>query len=70
MVKLCSVYGQHQPSSLMAQVFTQQEVEMTSKKIGNCWFSWGKMSGFAVGITVCKYFITIDLLFWYVSVEF
>lgn len=69
-VKLCSVYGQHQPLSSMARASTQQEVKMASKKIGRGWVAWGRVPGFSLGICINKYFITVDLVFWYVSVEF
>lgn len=54
----------------MAQASTQQEDKMANKKIGRYHFSWGTVDGFAVGICICKYFITIDLGFFYVGIEF
>ena len=54
----------------MAQASTQQEDKMTNKKVGKYWFSWGRVDGFALGICICKHFITIDLVFWYVGMEF
>ena len=70
MVKLCNVYGQHQPSSSTAQASIQQEDKMTSKRIGKHWFAYGRTDGFALGINISKYFIIVDLVFWYVSIEF
>jgi hypothetical protein len=43
---------------------------MTSKKIGKIWLAWGRVPGFSLGICINKYFITVDLVFWYVSIEF
>ena len=70
-VKLCSVYGQHQPSSSTAQASTQQEDKMTAKKVGkNKWLTYGRNSGFGLGFNVCKYYISLELGFWYVAFEF
>lgn len=43
---------------------------MTSKRIGKHWFAYGRTDGFALGINISKYFIIVDLVFWYVSIEF
>jgi hypothetical protein len=70
-VKLCSVYGQHQPSSLTAQAFTQQEDKMTAKKVGkNKYLTYGRNSGFGLGFNVCKYYVSLELGFWYLAFEF
>ena len=39
------------------------------KRIRNTWISYGRFSGFALGISFSKYFIEIDLGFWYIGVE-
>lgn len=40
------------------------------KKIGRCWFAWGRKSGFGIGFNVSKFGIDLDLGFWYIGVEF
>ena len=68
---LCIVYGQHQPLSLMVQASTQQEDKMTAKKVGkNKWLTYGCNSGFGLGFNICKYYISLELGFWYVAFEF
>jgi hypothetical protein len=70
-VKPCSVYGQHQQSSLMVQAFTQQEDRMVAKKVGrNKWLTFGRNSGFGLGFNVCKYYVSLELGFWYLAFEF
>lgn len=43
---------------------------MTSKKIGSAWVSYGRVPGFSLGICINKYYFTLDLVCWYVSIEF
>jgi hypothetical protein len=70
-VKPCSVYGQHQQSSLTAQAFTQQEDKMAAKKIGKSkWIAWGRVPGIAIGISISKHYISIEVAFWYLTFEF
>jgi hypothetical protein len=70
-VKPCSVYGQHQQLSLTAQASTQQEDKMTARKVGkNKWLTYGRNSGFGLGFNVCKYYVSLELGFWYVAFEF
>lgn len=33
-------------------------------------FTSGKISGFALGISISKYFVTMDLGFWYIGLEY
>lgn len=40
------------------------------KKINKYWFSAGRKSGFGIGFDISKYFIEIELGFWYVGLEF
>jgi hypothetical protein len=70
-VKLCSVYGQHLPLSLMVQVSTQQEDKMAAKKLGkNNWITYGRNMGFGIGFNISNHFISFDLGFWYLAFEF
>jgi hypothetical protein len=70
-VKLCSVYGQHQPLSSMARASTQQEDKMAAKKLGkNNWITYGRNMGFGIGFNISSHFLSIDLGFWYVAFEF
>jgi hypothetical protein len=70
-VKLCSVYGQHQQSSLIAQASTQQEDKMAAKKVGkNKYLTYGRNSGFGLGFNITKYYISLELGFWYLAFEF
>jgi hypothetical protein len=45
---------------------------MSEKRIGmtNKWFTYGRVSGFSIGFTVNKYFIDLQLGFWYIGLEF
>jgi hypothetical protein len=70
-VKPCSVYGQHQQSSSMVQASTQQEDKMTAKKIGkNKYLTFGVNSGFGIGFNITKYYVSLELGFWYVAFEY
>jgi hypothetical protein len=40
------------------------------KKIGKYWFYWGRTNGFALGFTVNRYHLSIDLGFWFIGQEF
>jgi hypothetical protein len=40
------------------------------KKIGKYWFACGRKHGFGVGFDVSKYWVNLDLGFWYLSLEF
>lgn len=40
------------------------------KKMGKFWVSYGTTYGFAVGFAISKSYITIDLGFFYVGIEF
>jgi len=42
---------------------------MEKRILKNKWFSAGRHSGFALGVSINKYFISIDLGFWYIGVE-
>jgi len=55
----------------MAQAFTQQEDRMAAKKVGrNKWLTFGRNSGFGLGFNVCKYYVSLELGFWYLAFEF
>jgi hypothetical protein len=70
-VKPWNVYGQHQPSSSTAQAFTQQEDRMTAKKVGkNKFITFGVNSGFGLGFNITKYYVSLELGFWYLAFEF
>jgi hypothetical protein len=44
---------------------------MSIRNIGkNKWLTYGRMSGFGIGFSVNKYFIDIQLGFWYIGLEF
>jgi hypothetical protein len=55
----------------MVQASTQQEDRMTSKKVGkNKYLTYGCNSGFGLGFNVTKYYISLELGFWYLAFEF
>ena len=55
----------------MAQASTQQEDRMAAKKIGrNKYLTFGRNSGFGLGFNVCKYYVSLELGFWYLAFEF
>ena len=39
------------------------------KKIGKCWFSYGRTYGFALGFSINKFQLNLDLGFWYLGLE-
>jgi hypothetical protein len=45
---------------------------VTAKRIGmtNKWLTYGRVSGFAIGFSVNRYFIDIQLGFWYLGFEY
>jgi len=44
---------------------------MSQKKIGkNKWLTYGWMGGFGIGFTISKYYINLDLGFWYIGLEY
>jgi hypothetical protein len=40
------------------------------KRMRNLWFTYGRIHGFGIGFTVNKYFIDIQLGFWYLGLEY
>jgi hypothetical protein len=55
----------------MAQASTQQEDRMAAKKVGrNKWLTFGRIPGFGLGFNVCKYYVSLELGFWYLAFEF
>lgn len=55
----------------MVQASTQQEDRMVAKKVGrNKWLTFGRNSGFGLGFNVCKYYVSLELGFWYLAFEF
>jgi hypothetical protein len=40
------------------------------KRIGKCWFAWGRKSGFGIGFEFSRYGWGLDLGFWYIGQEF
>ena len=45
---------------------------MTAKKIGNKnkWLTYGRLSGFAIGFSVNRFFADVQLGFWYIGFEY
>jgi hypothetical protein len=44
---------------------------MAIKEIGmGKWLSYGRMSGFGIGFSINRYFIDVQLGFWYIGFEF
>ena len=44
---------------------------MTAKRIGKSkWLTYGRVSGFAIGFSINRYFIDVQLGFWYIGLEF
>lgn len=43
--------------------------QMKEKRIGNHWLQYGRTDGIALGFNISKYFIGVDFLFWFLSVE-
>lgn len=55
----------------MVQAFTQQEDKMAAKKIGKSkWIAWGRVPGIAIGISISKHYISVEVAFWYLTFEF
>jgi hypothetical protein len=48
------------------------EVEMTAKRVGmtNKWLTYGRVSGFAIGFSVNRFFTDVQLGFWYIGFEY
>jgi hypothetical protein len=44
-------------------------VEMVEKKIGKFWLVYGRIHGFAIGISFCSANLDINLGFWFVALE-
>jgi hypothetical protein len=45
------------------------EMKMAHKNFNKFWLIYGRVSGFALGFSVDKFSITIDLGFWYIGLE-
>jgi hypothetical protein len=45
-------------------------MKMAHKKFNKFWLIYGRVSGFALGFSVDKFSITIDLGFWYIGLEY
>jgi len=43
---------------------------MAHKKFKKFWFSYGIFSGFGIGFSITRHYITIDLGFFYLGLEF
>ena len=45
---------------------------MTAKRVGitNKWLTYGRVSGFAIGFSVNRFFTDVQLGFWYVGFEY
>jgi hypothetical protein len=45
---------------------------MTAKRIGvtNKWLTYGRVSGLAIGFSINRHFIDVQLGFWYLGFEF
>ena len=70
-MNLCQGYTQHHQLSSMAVDSIQQEGKMAIKEIGKGkWFTYGRMSGFGIGFSINRYFIDVQLGFWYIGFEF
>lgn len=39
------------------------------KRVGKRWFACGRKHGFGIGFDISKYWINLDLGFWYLSLE-
>ena len=42
---------------------------MKEKRIKNCWIQYGVKFGFGIGFDVSRYYLNLDLGFWWISVE-
>jgi hypothetical protein len=55
----------------MALASIQQEDKMAAKQIRiGKWFTYGRLSGFGIGFSINRYFIDVQLGFWYMGFEF
>ena len=44
---------------------------MTAKEIGKGkWLTYGRVSGFAIGFSINRYFTDVQLGFWYIGLEY
>jgi hypothetical protein len=44
---------------------------MTAKRIGkNKWVAYGRVPGIALGFSISKHYISIEVAFWYLTFEF
>jgi hypothetical protein len=34
------------------------------------WLTYGRMGGFGIGFTINRYYVSLDLGFWYVGLEY
>lgn len=41
-----------------------------NKDLGKMWLSYGRTSGIALGFSISKYQTSLDLGFWYISLEY
>jgi hypothetical protein len=47
------------------------EVEMAAKEIRmGKWLTYGRMSGFGIGFSINRYFVDVQLGFWYIGLEY
>jgi hypothetical protein len=45
------------------------EGQMVEKKIGKFWLAYGRIHGFAIGISFCSKNLDINLGFWFIALE-
>lgn len=44
---------------------------MTAKEIRpGKWLTYGRISGFGLGFNISRYFMTVELGFWYIGLEY
>ena len=48
-----------------------REDKMAAKQIGTGkWLTYGRLSGFGIGFSINRYFVDIQLGFWYLGLEY
>jgi len=61
----------HHLSSSMAVDSIQREGKMAAKQIRTGkWFTYGRLSGFGIGFSINRYFVDVQLGFWYLGLEY
>ena len=67
----CQDYTAHHQLSLMVVASIQQEDNMAAKQIGTGkWLTYGRLSGFGIGFSINRYFVDVQLGFWYLGLEY